>query len=166
MDFWHEQAMPQNRLCLYPDPSQGKPGSGNCSVNANFGDGDPADDNLFESCLTAVDLMAGRAPEAMPAAQRTRGGGCKNDGGPLWISVELAESPENIVSSEGGGDVFRTVWGRIFQKKQEKSRRRRRTRRSRYARYAQVDDASVVKQSELVECMALQICTATGGPST
>ena len=163
MDFWHEQAMSQNRLCLYADASQGIPGSGNCSINPNFGDGDVSDDNLFESCLTAVDILSGRAPEADDFdVKRTRGGGCKNDGGPLWISVELAASPENITNSIGGGDVPRTVWGRIFQKKQEKSRRRRRNR-SRRSRYAQVGSYPETKPSELVECMALQICTATGG---
>jgi len=111
MDFWHETARPRNRLCLYPDASQGVPGSGNCSINANFSE--------EESCLTAVDVMSGRAPldMGMHDPKRTRGSGCKNDGGPLWISIELADSPDDIVSAIGAGDVPRTVWGRIFQKK-------------------------------------------------
>ena len=56
MDFWHESAISQNRLCLYADASQGIPGSGNCTIEANFGDASDSNDNLLLSCLTAVDV--------------------------------------------------------------------------------------------------------------
>ena len=75
---------------------------------------DPAS---FESYLTAIDIQSGRAPIASPATYRTRGAGCKNDGGPLWVTVELVESPDGFTNFNGGGDRPRTVWGRVFQKK-------------------------------------------------
>ena len=58
-----------------------------------------------ESCLTAADILAGRSPDNEVA--RTRGAGCKNDGGPLWITVQLQDDPE-----EAGAPM--TVWGRIY----------------------------------------------------
>ena len=160
MDFWDESAMPHNRLCLFPDHRQGIPSSGACTVEDNttlpttF---DPTVDQ--KSCLSATDIMSARAP-ADPAdkPQRTRGGGCKNDGGPLWITVELVDSADDVTNSSGGGDAFRTVFGRIFQKKQAKSSRRR----SRRSRYAQVAGFPTETKSDLEECFALQLCTATG----
>ena len=155
MDFWHETAMPYNALCMFPDLRQGVPGSGTCNINPHIAvtgdDSSPAD---YESCLTGIDIMSGRAPIADDAdPKRTRGSGCKNDGGPLWVTVELVESPEGIVNASGGGDAPRTVWGRIFQKKQAKTSRR--SRRSRYSRYAQVSSHPTESKSDLVECMAL-----------
>jgi len=150
MDFWHETAMPHNVLCLFPDFRQGVPGSGLCNINAHI-DGSDEDPDDYESCLTAVDIMSGRAPIADSDPKRTRGGGCKNDGGPLWVTVELVESPEGIVDSTGAGDAPRTVWGRIFQKKQARTSRRR----SRRSRYAQVSTYPTETKSDLVECMAL-----------
>ena len=162
MDFWDESAMPYNVLCMYPDHRQGMPASGMCTVNMNFDLPTVTDDNapLGKSCLSAVDIMSARAtmPAAMP--MRTRGGGCKNDGGPLWVTVELADSEDDISSPPGGGDAFRTVWGKIFQKKQDKSTRRR----SRSSRYAQVGGYPTETKSDLEECFALQLCTATGTP--
>jgi len=132
MDFWHETAMPHNALCMFPDLRQGTPGSGLCSIEPHFA-GSGSDPEDYESCLTAVDLMSGRAPAADSRdPKRTRGSGCKNDGGPLWVTVELVQSPDGIVNASGAGDVPRTVFGRIFQKKQAFTSRRR-SRRSRYA---------------------------------
>ena len=171
MDFWHESAMPHNRLCMAPDVQQGIPGSGDCSIRA-----------ATEVCLTAVDIMSGRDPartvEAGSAAlgetcegfdeatsmpfpacgeglfcefsgvvtapgagkvcveepvKRTRHSGCKNDGGPLWVTVELVDVPTGITNARGGGDAPRTVWGRIFQKKSSHQVNRRARRSSRYA---------------------------------
>lgn len=161
MDFWHETAMPHNVICMFPSHKQGVPGSGLCNIEPHF-DGSTSDPDDYESCLTAVDIMSGRAPIADSRdPKRTRGGGCKNDGGPLWVTVDLADSPEGITNSSGAGDVPRTVWGRIYQKKQAKSSRRR----SRRSRYAQVSAYPTETKSDLVECMALQICTASGGES-
>jgi len=106
MDFWSEDAIAYNYLCLFPDPSQGMPGSGACTIMPNLAMG--------ASCLSAADLQAGRSPNDMVA--RTRGGGCKNDQGPLWVTVQLQDD-EEVGGSNGGGDVPRTVWARIFQKK-------------------------------------------------
>lgn len=133
MDFWHEAAMPYNVLCLFPDPRQGVPGSGLCNINPHIAINGPSTvPEVYESCLEAVDIMSGRASIGDDHdPKRTRGSGCKNDGGPLWVTVELAESPEGITNASGGGDVPRTVWGRIFQKKQTTTSRRR----SRYSRY-------------------------------
>jgi len=160
MDFWHETAMPHNILCLYPDRAQGVPGSGACTVEQNFAADTTAALTAQSSCLTAVDIMSGRAPLAdMHDPKRTRNSGCKNDGGPLWISVELADEETGLASSTGGGDAFRSVFGKIFQKKQ-KFTSRRRSRRS--SRYSQVGSYPTETKSDLVECMALQLCTATG----
>ena len=107
--------------------------------------------------MTATDIMSARQPvTALPG--RTRGGGCKNDGGPLWVTVELVDSEDDVTTPSGGGDRFRTIWGKIFQKKQDKSSRRR----SRRSRYAQVAEYPSETKSDLEECFALQLCTATG----
>ena len=96
MDFWNETAMPHNVLCMYPDLHQGFPASGTCNISPNFGNGSDSDNpDTFESCLTAVDLMSARAPiGGNRDKKRVRGGGCKNDGGPLWVTVDLVENPE------------------------------------------------------------------------
>jgi len=95
MDFWHETAMPHNVLCLFPDLSQGAPTSGTCNINPNFASSAKSDPDTYESCLTAVDLMSARAPIADGRdKKRVRGSGCKNDGGPLWVTVDLVENPE------------------------------------------------------------------------
>ena len=154
MDFWDDGASPYNILCLYPDFRQGMPGSGECTIMPNFSAG--------ESCLTATDIIAARAPGTMPDATRVRGGGCKDDGGPLWVTVELVDDPV-AGGSNGGGDVPRTVWARLFQKEQLRTTSRRSSRYS--SRYAQVADLYPTEtKDQLVECMALQLCTATGAP--
>jgi len=135
-------------------------------VNDNFTQPpafDGASDNL--SCLTASDIMSARAPEddGVSDPHRTRGSGCKNDGGPLWISVEIVDSEDDITNAIGGGDMSRTLWGRIFQKKQAKQSRRRSRRGSRFAQVG--GDAPSESKSDLEECMALQLCDVTGGPS-
>ena len=105
--------------------------------------------------MTATDIKAGRAPDGIVA--RTRGSGCKDDSGPLWVSIELQDD-EEVGGSNGGGDVHRSVYARLFQKKSSKVARRARSRR-----YAQVskDYYPTEDKSDLVECMALQLCTAT-----
>ena len=112
--------------------------------------------------MTATDILSGRAPfEDDHDPVRTRGGGCKMDGGPLWVTVELEDHPE-IGGSDQGGDEWRTVWGRIFQKGSTHAKKTgRRSRRS--SRYAEVGDYDPRKEkkSDLVECMALQLCTAS-----
>lgn len=79
MDFWNEDAVAYNRLCLYPDVRQAMPGAGMCASAENIA-------SEF-SCLTATDILSGRAPAVDPEVARTRGSGCKNDSGPLWVSV-------------------------------------------------------------------------------
>ena len=137
MDFWHETAMPYNVLCLYPSVKQDIPGAGVCSeTNKNFTLPFVVGDiSANASCLTAVDIMSGRTPEGVTGrpAQNTRNSGCKNDGGPLWVTVELVDSADDITNMLGGGDEQRTVWGKIFQKKQAKTTSRRSRRSSRYA---------------------------------
>ena len=99
------------------------PGAGSCDIMPHFANN--------ESCLTAADIVGGRSPDGDVA--RTRGAGCKNDGGPLWITVELQDDQDGISGADGGGTVPMTVYGRIFQKKQSKRGRRRRQRDKRYA---------------------------------
>ena len=80
MDFWIDEAVSYNRLCLYPDINQMIPGAGVCADFTHI-------DDEF-SCLTATDILSGRAPAAdNHDPLRTRGGGCKNDSGPLWVTV-------------------------------------------------------------------------------
>jgi hypothetical protein len=69
MDFWSQDAVGFNILCLFPDPAQAIPGAGACADTTNIEGGN--------SCLTATDIVAGRSPNNVPA--RTRGAGCKND---------------------------------------------------------------------------------------
>ena len=137
--------MPYNRLCMYPDYRQGAPGSGECTINAGFA-------GNHTNCLTAVDILSGRDPKSQGLEpERTRGAGCKNDGGPLWVTVELVEEENGVVD-----DVPRTVYGRIFQKASKKTSSRRSKKSSRYAQIESTEDTS-----DLVECMALQLCSAS-----
>jgi hypothetical protein len=162
MDFWDESAMPWNILCLYPDARQGIPSSGECTENMNWllpYDFDPTSAAAV-SCLTATDILSARAPVASGENNRVRGNGCKNDGGPLWISVELVDSADDLTNAAGGGDAPRTLFGKIFQKKQAKASRRR-SRRSRYAQVAEYGPTET--KSDLEECFALQLCSTTGG---
>lgn len=121
MDFWHESAMPYNHICMGVDEGQGA-----CTVNNNelTTPGDLPDD-----CVSAVDLQSGRDPTDTPDPARIRNSGCKNDGGPLWVSVQLLDE-----SNRGEDETFpRAVYGRVFQKKSSQSVQRRSRRRSRYA---------------------------------
>ena len=71
-----------------------------------------------QSCLTATDVLSGRVGVTDGHDPvRSRGAGCKNDGGPLWITVQLQDDQDGISGADGGGTVPMTVWGRIFQKK-------------------------------------------------
>lgn len=80
MDFWLEGASPYNMLCLDHSVNQAIPGAGMCTVQDHT-----ASDM---SCLSATDLVSGRAPLADSHDPiRSRGGGCKADGGPLWVTV-------------------------------------------------------------------------------
>ena len=152
MDFWREDAMSLNYLCLHPDVRQDMPGAGECTTNDNQPTSFPDD------CLSAVDILAGRSPDSNPV--RVRGAGCANDNGPLWITVKLEDNEEGISGPNGGGDVPRQVVGRIFQKKSATRKTSRRSRKS--SRFAELNDYYPTEsKSDLVECMSLQICTAT-----
>jgi len=82
MDFWREDAVFYNRLCLLADLRQAMPGAGACTIMDNQ---HPTDES---TCLTATDVQAGRAVDDTMVAL-TRGAGCKDDSGPLWISIQL-----------------------------------------------------------------------------
>ena len=123
------------------------PGAGDCTIN----------DNTSDVCLDAADLVGGRSPDG--DVERTRGAGCANDGGPLWISIQLQDNEEGISGANGGGDVPRQVNAKFFQKKGSKQKRARRSRKA--SRFAEVNDKYPTEtKSDLVECFSLQICTA------
>ena len=92
MDFWDTDTTAFNMLCLEPDAGQGMPTSGECTIN----------ENTTDNCLSYVNIMSGSHPAGN--ATGVMGAGCKNDGGPLWVTVQLME----------GTDSNLTVWGRIF----------------------------------------------------
>lgn len=159
MDFWHESAMPHNHICMLPDAQLGDPGffgkeenwhkipkewqnAGECILNPDLATG-PDD---VAGCLTAVDIMSGR--DTVTKQQRTRNSGCKNDGGPLWVSIDWPEDNAGPIGLGG----FQTIYGRIFQKKST-AKVSRRSRRS--SRYAQVGDYPTEGKSDLTECFAL-----------
>lgn len=74
------------------------------------------------------------------------------------ISVDSSDSSSSSSSSDDEYETEqRPVWGRVFQKKQAKQE----SRRSRSSRYAQTATVPSEKKSDLEECMALQICTAS-----
>lgn len=79
MDFWREDAYGSNFLCLHPDERQDMPGAGACGGVDNSPSSYPTD------CLSATDIIAARSPDNDVA--RTRGVGCVDDNGPLWITV-------------------------------------------------------------------------------
>ena len=150
MDFWREDAVFYNRLCLMADERQAMPGAGACTIMDN--QHDPTDES---TCLTATDVQAGRAVDAAMVS-RTRGAGCKNDSGPLWITIQLQDNEEGISGAGGGGDLPRSVVAKLFQKKgaNEKKKTARRARKAR--RFAEVNDKyPTEKKSDLVECFSL-----------
>ena len=73
------------------------------------------------------------------------------------ISVDSSDSSSSSSSDDEYETEQRPVWGRVFQKKQAKQE----SRRSRRSRYAQTATVPSEKKSDLEECMALQICTAS-----
>jgi len=75
MDFWDTETTSFNMLCLEPDIGQGPPTSGECSINPNTTD----------NCLSFINIMSGSHPSG--ATSGVMGAGCKNDGGPLWVTV-------------------------------------------------------------------------------
>lgn len=98
------------------------------------------------------------------------GGGCKNDGGPLWVTVQLVDDPD----IGGGAGSNLTVWARIFQKKPDPVTASSRKRKHRFnSNWSQVNSYDYYEDDhdekhdheipELVECMALQLCTTTDG---
>lgn len=111
MDFWHETAMPFNKLCFYPDLQLGN-GTDQCQ------------NPIADPCMTASDIVSGRGPLDYDEPERLRSSGCKNDGGPLWISIDFAEITDEPTA----------IYARIFQKKQAPVKRRASRRgRGRYA---------------------------------
>lgn len=100
--------------------------------------------------MSAVDIQSGRS-QSGTGPTITRNSGCKNDGGPLWISIDFPEENEGLIGLGG----FQNIYGRIFQKKQT-AKVSRRSRRS--SRYAQVNDYPKEEKSDLEECYALQLC--------
>ena len=121
-----------------------------------------------------------------------QGPGCKHDGGPLWISIALEDDP--VVAKAGGtGTYAHTVWARFYQRATKKEKARAhpevahtnrhpatypyyrydshgrdgladyhpRTSSDRYSFWAQVDS---YVEDDLVECLAVALCTTTGAP--
>jgi len=121
-----------------------------------------------------------------------RGQGCHHDGGPLWVSIPLEDDP--VVQTAAGNPFMHTIWAHIYQKNSHaglksvpstqtiseygrnpykySSRYDSRGRDNLdiplpryfgYDNYAQVDGA-YKDNSDLVECLAVQVCTTTGAP--
>ena len=67
-------------------------------------------------CFTAAEIS-----DSNIAAQNTdidglgavRGSGCKNDGGPLWVSVPIVDDPV-VAHEDGGGTYAQSLWARFF----------------------------------------------------
>ena len=80
------------------------------------------------------------------------------------MSIDFADEIEEHLTLGGGGHDFQTVWGRIYQKKSTHTKKQSR-RSKRGGRYAQLSDVSTHKadNTDLYECMALQLCTTTKG---
>ena len=110
MDFWNESAMPNNYICMRTDAQLGEPGTGPCVPV-----GPPASLSSVDTCLSAVDIQTARFPDGT-GPSITRNSGCKNDGGPLWISIDFPEENAGLIGLGG----FQNIYGRIFQKKQAK----------------------------------------------
>lgn len=78
MDFWLEDTVSQNELCMEPDKHNDGTGSYPICETA-----------VTKVCYTAASIMG-------PAGTNQRGDGCKDDGGPLWIRVPIALADENV----------------------------------------------------------------------
>lgn len=182
MDFWLEGAKPWNRICPRESKHQKMPAAGNCAAVLH-------NTLCFSAAdLFSPGTILNQVSPAM--AGQVQGPGCKHDGGPLWISIPLEDDP--VVAKVGGGAPYaRTVWMRVFQRasKHEKAKANPSIDHNRgehyaYASrtdsvgrdalmayhprthahghshgYAQVES---VVEDDLVECIAIQLCTTTG----
>ena len=77
---------------------------------------------------------------------QVQGPGCKHDGGALWVSIPLEDDP--VVAAAGGGATYaHTIWARFYQKND-----------------GRFDSKSNhYYNDDLVECLAIALCTTTGG---
>ena len=114
MDYW---LTPQwNEICIHESMNQVEPSTGSCDTNGNgYNSG---------FCLTAgqiadPSILAG---SLSGGSGSYRGSGCKNDGGPLWISIPILDDPVVANSSQsiggnfslGGNPYPMSVWARFF----------------------------------------------------
>ena len=92
MDFWLESAQPWNEICIDRDYGQDNPSAGACTTtdNTNF--------CISAAMLADPDLLADTVDGGEGSL---RGSGCKNDGGPLWVSIPLVDDP--VVAASGTG---------------------------------------------------------------
>lgn len=80
MDFWNEASVLTNQVCLHVDNQQAAPTAQTCA----------AGDNNDGICMTPANILDPNTNAAlMGNPGEYRGGTCKNDGGPLWITITL-----------------------------------------------------------------------------
>ena len=116
MDYW---LTPQwNEICIHESMNQAEPSTGTCDTTGDgYNNG---------HCLTADQLAdASLAAGALNGGNGSvRGAGCKNDGGPLWISIPILDDPvvaggsqtSGTASTTGGNPYPMSIWARFFQK--------------------------------------------------
>ena len=113
MDFWLESAKPFNEICLHVSENQDNPSAPRCKPETgNFGSTNR--ENNDGICVDATEIadpeqlyneLDSRALEG----GEWRGPGCKHDGGPLWISIPIADDP--VVAQETQQRASNYYWG-------------------------------------------------------
>ena len=90
MDFWLESAKPWNQICIDVGVQQSNPSAAVCASTANK-----------EFCIGAAQLSDPEllADDITGGEGALRGSGCKNDGGPLWVSIPIVDDP--VVAGSG-----------------------------------------------------------------
>ena len=140
MDFWLESAKPFNEICLNVGVNQANPSAPICRTDTGFsGNAYNRMDN-DGICVDATEIadpeqlyneLDSRALEG----GEWRGSGCKHDGGPLWISIPIADDPvvaqettqrssnyyyntnaSGYFENDGGNAYAMTIWARFFQR--------------------------------------------------
>ena len=179
MDFWLEGAKPWNRICPRTSRHQTGGPAASCTV--------PVPPTF---CLGAHDLFSpGTAANTLNGTMpgKVQGPGCKHDGGPLWISIPLEDDP--VVGKAAGGATYaHTIWLRLYQRatKAETARAHPEIEHTNrhpatypYSRYdshgrdglatyhprthaSSHAQAGSIVEDDLIECLAIALCTTTG----
>ena len=141
MDFWLESAKPFNEICLHVGENQDNPSAPRCKSETGNLNSNTNRENNDGICVDATEIadpeqLYNEIDDRALGGGEWRGPGCKHDGGPLWISIPIADDPVvaqetqqravntywNVANSghyfenDGGNTYAMTIWARFFQR--------------------------------------------------